>query len=321
MDGNLSVCMRLKSSVSRLALKGIPTLLVLAGVAVSATDAQAHAGISDPSFIHACVQRSSGQVKIVGVNGTCSNAEDPIHWSLFGPQGSGPGAQGVTGPMGPAGPMGPQGPAGPAGAQGPQGATGATGPQGATGATGLQGPAGPQGLQGATGATGPQGPIGLQGPQGETGQTGATGPAGPKGDSALLGFAMATPLQQITLTSSQAANVWFALPTRSISFTKVSDTSKLRITYQDTLGARSTSMNACFWRIVVDGVIQTSFSDSDVDGSFGWRLHNGSHIAWVLNLPAGSHRVSVDNMRNSTAMECSSGTNTTGNFLSVEEMQ
>src|SRR5688572_6221475 len=335
MEGNLSVCMRLWSSVSKHFSKSIPALLILAGTAVP-TDALAHAGVSDPTVVHACVHRSSGQVKIVGVNGSCTAAEDPMHWWVSAPQGAGtqgtPGPMGPMGPQGPAGPAGPQGatgPAGPTGAQGPQGETGPAGPAGATGAQGATGPQGPQGIQGLQGPQGPQGemgpagPTGAQGLQGDTGAEGPAGPTGPAGASAVLGMVLVTPLGEAKILPQHTLNYWYPLPNRSVTITKVSDTSKLRITYQDTLGTKSTQINGCHWRFFDETTNQqiASFSTSDVDGQLGWRMHNGAHVAWALNLTAGPHKIRVDNLKNSPASECWSGYNTaTSNFLSVEEI-
>jgi hypothetical protein len=185
-------------------IRGISTAAagLLAIVVVASPHALfAHAGNSDPNVVHACIHQGNNQARIVGVNGSCSNAEVPVHWSIVGPQGpAGPqgatgaqgaaGPQGATGGQGPAGPAGPQGTAGPQGdtgaqgAAGPAGAQGATGPQGDTGAQGPVGLAGPQGVagpQGDTGAQGPTGPAGPQGVAGPYGDTGAQGPAGPTG--------------------------------------------------------------------------------------------------------------------------------------------
>ncbi len=93
---------------------------------------------------YACINNSTGAVRIVSQSTVCNTGEHKIQWNQTGPEG-------------------PQGPKGATGAQGPKGATGPTGP------TGPQGPQGPQGAKGATGATGPQGPQGLQGPQGPAG--------------------------------------------------------------------------------------------------------------------------------------------------------
>jgi hypothetical protein len=125
----------------------------------------------------------------------------------------------------------------------------------------------------------------------------------------------------VRLTLAQAAGSWYTLPGRSVTINKTSDTSKLRITYQDTLGARTATYNACQWRFMLDGNVVAWFSDSDVEGSVGWRMHNGAHVAWSLNVPAGAHTVRVDNLRMSTASECLSGWNNIGNFLTIEEIQ
>src|SRR5215471_284292 len=77
--------------------------------------------------IHACVQRDSGQVRIVPTNVECKRNEERVQLA------------GIPGPQGPMGPAGPQGP------KGDKGLTGATGPAGATGAVGAQGPKGDNG--------------------------------------------------------------------------------------------------------------------------------------------------------------------------------
>ena len=104
----------------------------------------ADAASSDTGTIYACVQSSTGSVRIVASGESCGNNAWPLSWSQ-------------------------QGPAGPAGPTGPTGATGATGPAGEAG------PAGP---------TGPMGPTGATGPAGETGPAGPAGPAGTTGQSA-----------------------------------------------------------------------------------------------------------------------------------------
>src|SRR5262245_4526591 len=83
--------------------------LLLAGVAViigsvtaAVTPAGAHAGNTDPNAIHACINTSSNTTKIVGVAGSCSSQETPLHWGIVGPRGA-QGPQGATGPQGPPG--------------------------------------------------------------------------------------------------------------------------------------------------------------------------------------------------------------------------
>lgn len=58
--------------------------------------------------IYACVNTSSGEIKLVGQNATCKNNETLVVWNVIGPAGP----QGLTGLPGPQGPAGQQGPAG-----------------------------------------------------------------------------------------------------------------------------------------------------------------------------------------------------------------
>ena len=97
--------------------------------------------------ISACVNSSTGAVRIVATTFLCVAGEVGMSWALVGPVG-------VTGPQGPAGPTGATGPAGASGAAetygsaGPQGPAGAAGTPGATGAPGSTGPTGPAGAIG-----------------------------------------------------------------------------------------------------------------------------------------------------------------------------
>ena len=280
----------------------------------------AHDGDSNPNVIHACVQQGSKQVRIVGVNGSCTNSETAAHWAVVGPAGpagpqgpAGPAAAGLPGPAGAAGATGPQGPAGPAGATGPQG------PAGATGATGPQGEQGPAGAQGEQGPAGANGAPGLPGQDGAQGPTGAQGPAG---TPAVLGMWMISGLPDIRLNSTNTVNLWYVVTGRKLQINKLSSTSKLRITYQDSLGAKATVHDACQWRIVMDLMPTpfSRFSSGDFEGSpYGWRIVNGARVAWALDIPAGPHEVRVE-FRRVNATDCLSGWNTEGNFLSVEEI-
>src|SRR6185436_3624118 len=129
---------------------------------------------------------------------------------------------------------------------------------------------------------------------GQDGQMGPQGPQGPKGDSGILAFGIAGPLSDVRLTSIHPVSQWIPLTGRSFILVKQSDASKLKITYQDTLGARATTFNACQWRIVVDGNPSSFFSDGDMENpTFGWRIHNGAHQAWAFNVPAGTHEIRV----------------------------
>src|SRR5215831_17305577 len=84
---------------------------------------------ADAQQIFACVNATSGAVRIVAQGVACRTPETLVTWNVVGPQG----------PPGPAGPAGAQGSAGP---QGPQGMSGERGPFG---------PAGPPGSKGEPG--------------------------------------------------------------------------------------------------------------------------------------------------------------------------
>ena len=85
-------------------------------LAVIPAIARAHAGNDDPNVIHACIHKTTGNVRVVGADGSCLSSrsqliEIPMHWAIAGPEG----------PAGPAGPMGPSGVAGLAGFTCPNG--------------------------------------------------------------------------------------------------------------------------------------------------------------------------------------------------------
>jgi hypothetical protein len=129
-------------------------------------------------------------------------------------------------------------------------------------------------------------------------------------------------------SSVSVALKWTDIPGRSVTFSKKYATSKLRVTYQDTLGTYGYEYQGCEWQILLDGTAIQMFSDADSDtpaanGIF-WRMANAAHVAWATGA-VGSHTVSVQNRGNrgawgSGTTECLQGWNTTGNFLSVEEI-
>jgi len=84
---------------------------------------------------YACVNFSSGTIKIVNEGDSCHGNETLIKWNQIGP----PGPQGSQGEQGLPGPQGPRGEVGPAGPQGPQGEQGLPGPQGEPGDLSLNG--------------------------------------------------------------------------------------------------------------------------------------------------------------------------------------
>ncbi len=124
--------------------------------------------------IAACVDRSDGDVRIVGTRAACGQGERRVQWSQRGTTGA-RGPQGLAGPEGDAGAQGVPGAQGLPGGTGAPGVPGPQGRQGDTGAQGLPGELGAPGLQGEPGAQGPQGPQGEQGPAGEDGANGVLG--------------------------------------------------------------------------------------------------------------------------------------------------
>jgi hypothetical protein len=108
---------------------------------VSVTYVSAHGG--NTALIHACVNNTSGEIKIIGANANCPSNYHSLDWNIQGPAGQ----QGPIGPVGPVGPVGPIGPVGPMGPMGPQGEQGPQGDLGPQGLQGIQGPAGMSGLE------------------------------------------------------------------------------------------------------------------------------------------------------------------------------
>lgn len=191
----------------RTILVGSLTGMLLAGGAVFAH--QKLRIFNETGVIRACVDNTTGVIRIVRPNDDCSKRESMIEWNQIGPQGlMGPmGPAGAAGAAGPQGPQGSQGAPGAQGSMGPAGSTGPAGPEGQTGAAGPEGPAGQQGEAGAAGAAGnegaagaagpigpqgPQGPVGAQGPQGLQGQMGLQGPQGQQGQQGTTGATGAT---------------------------------------------------------------------------------------------------------------------------------
>ncbi len=79
--------------------------------------------------ISACVQRTSGTVRIFPAGTSCQPSEFPVQWNTVGPQGP-KGDKGDPGIPGPKGDPGIAGPKGDPGAQGLKGDTGEQGPKG-----------------------------------------------------------------------------------------------------------------------------------------------------------------------------------------------
>lgn len=131
----------------------VRTAVLIAGMALALIASDA--ATAETGVINACVQQSTGALRIVAADEECPKYWAPLSWN----------EQGLAGPAGPTG---------------PSGATGATGPTGATGAEGPSGAMGPTGPTGPSGATGPAGPAGTTGQNARTvfSSSGATVSAG-----------------------------------------------------------------------------------------------------------------------------------------------
>lgn len=111
-----------------------------AAVAAVALSVGGFAYASTPeSLIHSCMQKNSGNLRVVADPGDCRSSERALAWNQQGIQGeTGPqgeqGEQGIQGEPGADGAAGPAGPEGPAGLAGPEGPAGPAGPS-----TGLSG--------------------------------------------------------------------------------------------------------------------------------------------------------------------------------------
>jgi hypothetical protein len=154
---------------------------------------------------------------------------------------------------------------------------------------------------------GPAGPVGPEGLRGADGRP------------AILALYSVGQFQEVRFNRQSAAETWFRMAGRLVSWNSTTNNAKLRITYQDTLGAHAGVINACRWRILLDGIQLEHFS-KDIDGTTGWHIDNSTHTVWAYNVPAGSHEVVVEVQRAGNANECIAGWNTSGNFLSVEEL-
>ncbi len=113
----MSVLLRAFSRPGAAFLSSKFAMVVVLAAAIVGTTTVGFAGAITTGLIYACVNNSSGTIKIVSATTSCANNEILLVWN-------GDGSQGPTGPTGPTGPEGP------------------TGPTGATGSTGATGPAG-----------------------------------------------------------------------------------------------------------------------------------------------------------------------------------
>lgn len=148
---------------------------------------------SGPSsdVINACMNDTTGVLRVVAAGQPCRSHETALSWGQEGP----PGEAGPTGPAGPPGVAGPSGPPGP------------------TGLTGDSGPPGP------TGPPGPEGPQGERGDPGEKGDRGEQGEKGDPGDPGTLEGLAALEGLVCTVSGSTGRTTVTVAPDGSISMT------------------------------------------------------------------------------------------------------
>ncbi len=227
------------------------------------------------------------------------------------------GPKGDTGPQGPAGADGTNGTNGVDGAQGPKGDTGPQGIAGLDGTNGIDGAAGPKGDTGSKGDTGPQGPpgndgqdgadslvAGPPGPKGDTGPRGLDGFQGPKGDTGDAGpqGPAGTPkVHYVTGHGLDESKDNGQLTTRSLTFTKESNTSDLMVTYSDNFRAHHPSIGFAqgMWQVYLDGnptdlraPLHTNRNlNSNVPSN---NIHRqGTLVGFLRGVAAGSHNISI----------------------------
>lgn len=122
---------------TRAILTGAITIVIASAIGVASAESapRTSQAVRSEPVIRACVDRTTGDMRIPRTTRPCYPRERTLMWSVTGPAGP-------AGPQGPAGVMGPEGPQGPAGNQGGRGPVGAPGPTGAAGPQGDPGPAG-----------------------------------------------------------------------------------------------------------------------------------------------------------------------------------
>lgn len=176
----------------RLAASGAAIFITLSTLAAAGGYAVAQGSSAGEAKLVACVNNTTGAMRLVDSGATCTRGEEKVIWNRTGK----PGTDGVDGVAGAVGPAGAKGATGAPGAQGPEGdpgAPGAQGPKGDPGAAGDPGAKGDPGTPGLPGAAGDKGEKGDKGAKGDPGSPGAPGlpgtpgAQGPKGDPGAKG--------------------------------------------------------------------------------------------------------------------------------------
>jgi hypothetical protein len=155
------------------------------------------------------------------------------------------------------------------------------------GMTGIQGPAGPPGPPGAS-ITGPQGPQGPIGPDGPPGPAGPPGPVAPE-RYLYLKRLNTTDFQPVWLRQGA---VWtYFEPTIGINFSKLSNSSLIRVQWSDNVGIYNNSW--CNIGLFVDDALTTTCTGS-WSGVVGTTIFNQQTITCLIpNITAGDHAITL----------------------------
>ncbi len=129
-------------------------------------------------------------------------------------------------------------------------------------------------------------------------------------------------IREMAYTNS-TPNVWTALPGRDLTHIKEEAATQIRISYLDTLGTNMLTRGwGCRWRLTVDGEAHGRPFNTYNSDATGWRM-DPSHLQWIISdLPAGSHRYRIENLRpdNGSTEYCRAGWSSPQNHLLAEEI-
>lgn len=206
---------------------------------------------------------------------------------------------------------------------------------------GVQGPAGIAGATGATGPTGTAAGFALSGSDVVTTNTGnlGVGTTTPTSKLDVVGDVHATgrfisdkPTYAMTRNFSDQRPVspgaYVDIPERTVTYTKLSNTTALLVTYEDSFGfvMNGTASIACMWRILLDGSIVGREKYSHSSSATNWRIWSGSYKWFLTGVSAGTHTIKVQVNGPNAGATASNGclhgwsNGTQENFLLVQEI-
>ncbi len=120
-----------------------------------------------------------------------------------------------------------------------------------------------------------------------------------------------------------ASNSFIDVQGRTVTYTKKSPNSLLRVTYEDSFGFLMSSHNpSCYWRITMDGNPVGLQKWHHSSTATGWRIWTGNEQWMLANIPTGSHTFQVQAALGPGASQCLNGWSqgSIEAFLLVEEL-